>query len=217
VRDPNERFVRYLPRLHCRRCSLQKYWRELANRHRHVRPRREPGDDLLDLLFALPAGRFEDVDVVCLRQVPGEQLHPSQVDRALREQVEDAREPPGRTGDLDSVVRLPLRHREDGAAVRVERVVALTQMHVARVELGKVSDDLGGHAPLASDKALDTFDERIISQARQRIENVVLHICVLPQRQDTLVPKKRMNLGARAVDREVRVPVTLVGGARGSG
>jgi hypothetical protein len=48
-------------------------------------------------------------------------------------------------------------------------------VHVARVQLRKVSDDLRGRVALAGDEALQLRDELRVGEASQGSEDVVLH------------------------------------------
>ena len=98
-----------------------------------------------------------------------------QIDRTLREQVEDHRKASGGAGDLDAIVGFPLREPEGVPAVDEERAVALAQEHVARVELGEVGHDLGRQVMVAGDEALQPRNEIVIGKPGQRSEDIVLH------------------------------------------
>ena len=63
--------------------------------------------------------------------------------------VQDDGIAPSGPRDGDAVVGLLLREGEDVAAVREERAVAGTKVHVARIELGEVSHDQHHAATLA--------------------------------------------------------------------
>src|SRR6266446_2315487 len=65
---------------------------------------------------------------------------------------------------------------ENGTAVGIERVVAFAQVHVARIQLRQVGDDLRGRTTLARRELLHTCDELGVGEASERSENVVLHV-----------------------------------------
>jgi hypothetical protein len=101
-----------------------------------------------------------------------------QVERSRREHLEDDGKPAGRAGHLDAVVAFAFRQPEGVPAVDVEGLVACAQVHVARVELSEVSDELGRHATLARDQALHLRDELDVREASERSENIVLHVAL---------------------------------------
>jgi hypothetical protein len=109
-----------------------------------------------------------------------------QVDRSRREHLEDDREPPGRAGDLDSVISLAFRESQGVPAVDVEGLVACAQVHIARVHLGEVSDEVGRRITLTCDQALHSREELGVRKASERSENIVLHARVVARPSDTL-------------------------------
>jgi hypothetical protein len=98
--------------------------RQAPNGCRHIGLGREPGDDLFDLGLSLAAGGVEHPAVVGRSQVRRKEPHRGQIDRTLREHVEDHRKASGGAGDLDAVVGLPLREPEGVPAVDEEGTVA---------------------------------------------------------------------------------------------
>jgi hypothetical protein len=92
-------------------------------------------------------------------QVRREEFQCGQVDRPCRKHLEDDGKPSGRACDLDPIVGLPLREPQDVSAVGVEGIVALAQVHIARVQLGEVSDEVGRRVTLACDQALHARHE----------------------------------------------------------
>ena len=114
--------------------------------------------------------------MVARSQVRRQEPHRGQVDRTLREQVEDHRKASSGAGHLDPVVGLPFREPQGVPAVDEERAVALAQEHVARVELGEVGHDLGRQVMVAGDEALQPRNEIVIGKAGQGSEDIVLHV-----------------------------------------
>ena len=108
-------------------------------------------------------------------EVGREELHGGQVDRSIGEHVEDHRKPTGGPGDFDPVVRLPLREPQGVPAIDEQRRITFPQVHIARVQLREVGDDLGGRIALAGDEALHLRDELGVGEATQASENIVLH------------------------------------------
>jgi hypothetical protein len=156
------------------------------NGGRDIRPRREPGHDLLDLPLLLSAGRVEHLAVIGGSQVRCEEPRRGQGDRSRREHLEDDGKPPGRAGHLNAVVALAFREPESIPAVDVEGLIALAEVHVPRVHLGKVSDEVGRRITLARDQALHSRDELGVGEASERSEDVVLHVRVVARSSDTL-------------------------------
>jgi hypothetical protein len=48
-------------------------------------------------------------------------------------------------------------------------------VHIARVHLGEVSDEVGRRVTLACDETLHARDELGVGEASERSENIVLH------------------------------------------
>ena len=94
--------------------------RQLAKGGRDVGPGREPGHDPLHVRPSLPASGVEHLPVVRFGQVRREQPHGREVDRALREPLEDRGESPGGPGGLDVVVGLVLGECQRDPAVGEE-------------------------------------------------------------------------------------------------
>jgi hypothetical protein len=104
------------------------------------------------------------------------------VDRALPEHRQDDGEAAGGTGDLDTVVGLPLRQAEGVPAIDVERGIPFAQVDVARVQLRQVRDDLGRDPALAPNQGPDLRDEVSIGEASETSEKIVMHTIVLHMR-----------------------------------
>jgi hypothetical protein len=142
--------------------------RQSPHRARHVRARREARDQHLDLALAPAAGHgHERVEVVgpqVRRQQPGGR----QVQRTVDQQVEQRRELPAGSGDLDAVVGRVLGQTERSGAVAEERAVALAEVEPARVELGQVRDELHGNLPLGPGEEGDPAEEIGIREAGGR-------------------------------------------------
>ena len=158
-----------------RRTPGRRSRREPANEGRSVRPGRQPGGDLFDQAFPLPASLCESRAVVFGRQVRSQESHRREVDRARFEQPEDQWKPAGGPGDLDAVVGLVLGEREGVAAIGEERAVAGPKVDAACFELGQVGHQLRGRAALTSGKALQPGDEVGIGKPAQRREEAIVH------------------------------------------
>ena len=165
---------------------MEAYSRKLPNGGRDVGPGRKPGHDLFDLPFLLSAGRVEHLAVVRGRQVRREEPRRGQVDCPCRKQLEDDGVPSGGPCDLDPVVGLPLRKSQGIPAVDVKGFVSLAQVHIARVQLGEVRDEVGRLVTLSRDQALHARDELVIGEASERSENVVLHGRVVARASEML-------------------------------
>jgi hypothetical protein len=155
--------------------TLQRERRKLPNGRRHIWPRREPGHDLRDLFLLLAARRVEHLPVVGECQTRREEPHRGQGDGPCGQHVEDDGKPPGRAGHLDAIVGFPFREAQGIPAVDVEGTVPRAQVHVPRVQLGEVGDELGRRVTLACDQALHPRDELGVREASERSEDVVLH------------------------------------------
>jgi hypothetical protein len=76
------------------------------------------------------------------------------------------------------VVRLTDPEPQGVPAIDEQRRVTFPQVHIARVQLREVGDDLGGRVALPGDQALHLRDELGVGEATQGSENIVLHICL---------------------------------------
>jgi len=113
--------------------------------------------------------------VVVRRQVPSEQAHGGEVDRALREHLEDHGKPSGGPGGLNAVVGLVLGEVERVPAVDKERPVARAQVQVAGVELGDVGHQLRRSLALARGETLQPSHELGVGEPTHGSEDVVRH------------------------------------------
>jgi hypothetical protein len=99
--------------------------------------------------------------------VRGEKPHGGEVDRTLGEQIEDHGKPAGGASGVDAVVGLVLGQTEYVATVDEEGGIALPEVDIAGVELGEVSNELGGRLPLGGGEALQARDEIGVGEAAQ--------------------------------------------------
>jgi hypothetical protein len=105
-----------------------------------------------------------------------EQPDRREVHGTIGEQLEDDGEPARGSGDLDTVVGLPLGEAQRVAAVDEERWVTVPQVDLARVQLREVRNDLGRHVTLAGNEGLHLRHELGIGKASERSKDIVLHI-----------------------------------------
>ena len=92
-------------------------------------------------------------------QVRRQQPHRGNVDRAVRKQVQDHREPACAPGDLDAVVSLPFRQSQDVAAIHEEGREALSEVDLTSIQLGQVRDELGRGIAFTGDEPFHPRDE----------------------------------------------------------
>lgn len=137
--------------------------------------RGERGHELLHLRSPLATSRLEHGPVIVECQVRSQEPHGREVDRARREQLEDHRETARCPSDLDAVVGFVLGEREDVAAVGEEGAVAGSQMDIACVELGEVSDEQGRGAALPCGQVFRARDEFLVGERPKGGESVVPH------------------------------------------
>ena len=90
-----------------------------------------------------------------------------EMNRSAREHLEDHGELARSARDLDPVVGLPLGEAQPVPAIHEERRVAFAQVHLARVHLGEVRDELGGGFALARNEDLHPCEEVPIGKANE--------------------------------------------------
>jgi hypothetical protein len=97
--------------------------------------------------------------MVLRSQVGSKETDSREVDGTLCEEVEDHRKAPGGASGFDAVVGLVLGEAEDGSAVGEEGGMAFSEVDVADVHLGEVSDDLRGDESGAAREREESGDQ----------------------------------------------------------
>jgi hypothetical protein len=121
--------------------------------------------------------------------VGSEEADGREVDGTLGQEVEDHREAARGASGFDAVVGLVLGEAEDGAAVGEERGMAFSEVNVADVHLGEVSDDLRGDESRAAGKRDESGDEVAVGEESKRHEQFVRHGRVVAPEPDGMGPR----------------------------
>jgi hypothetical protein len=145
---------------------------QLSHQRRHGRLGEVPCDQLLDLALAASARRIQHRQFVLACQVRRQDPDGGQVQRPVREHVEQDGEPPGGVGNLDPVVGAVLGQLEDLGAIREERLASGAPIQLPRIELRQVGHQRGRRLPLAARQTADLDREFFI---RKMGWNVILH------------------------------------------
>ena len=140
---------------------------EPPHERRRVRLGCAVGEQFLDRALALVAGQVEQLDVVCRREVRGEQLDAGQVDLAAAHSVQDGRIRPGRTGRLDPVVGRRLREVQDPGAVREHRGKAQLEMELARLDLAEMQEKIRSDALVERNQLAQLSQQYVIGDGRK--------------------------------------------------
>src|SRR3990172_8859215 len=135
----------------------------------------ELGCEFLDLPLASMARCREEVTMVGGGEVRREDPDGREGHGAIREHVEDDREPPRGAGRLDAIVGGMLGEMEDLRTVGEERGKAFAEVEAAFVQDGEVADEGYGCLPLVLGEELDPGEEVPIGEVLGTREDIFAH------------------------------------------
>jgi hypothetical protein len=129
-----------------------------------VRPREPLRQQVLDLGLA-PVGRGGQELLGVLRGEMGRQQdHRAQVQAPLRHGRQDGREPPGGARRVDALEGPLLGEPQLAHAVRIHRRIRRRQVELASIDLGDVSEDLGGGGAIPGDQHSQITKQGLIAE-----------------------------------------------------
>jgi hypothetical protein len=137
--------------------AAQTQW---LDRRRDVRAGRDLRDQLLDLALGAKASAGEHVGVIFRGEMRSQQQDAGEVDRRIREHVEEDGKVPNRAGRLHAALRFVFAHAQLVDAVLVERSARHLAICAAGVDLREVRQDVSGEGVAATDERLEVAQQR---------------------------------------------------------
>ena len=148
--------------------SARSRRRQLPHERRHVGPRRQLGDELLDLPLRKVAGAAEHRLPVLASEVRDQKRDPGEVQAAVSQHVEQGGVASGGTCHLDAQPGLRFGQMEALDTIREHRRARLAQVEAPLVHLGDVGDEVGLDTAGVVQDLRQAQEEDVVRERSQR-------------------------------------------------
>ena len=156
-------------------CVAVSRRRQPSDRGLHIGPRREAGNQFVDLPPRHPLSFAQDRGVILGREVRCQKTDGRQVHPAVGKQIEDHRKRPRRPRSFDAVAGGGFREPENLRAVREQLSRSLASIELAPIQFREMDEKLDSDVPRLFGENEHAGDERLVRQPGRYSKEVFMH------------------------------------------